>query len=152
MLSQLIYHSHFMPGQQGTLSSVRNIIEASEINNSRDGITGFLIFDKSTFLQILEGDADKIDATFQRISADKRHRDLTVISKRRLDQRAFQDWAMGGYVRSNEAQSIYAHYGVTGELDPMHLDADTIVRLAADLLDFETHRQKERVIGDGGRL
>jgi hypothetical protein len=152
MLSQLIYHSHFVPGQQGALSVVRHIIETSEINNSRDRITGFLIFDKSTFLQILEGDADRIDATFQRISADKRHRDLNVISRRSLDQRAFQDWAMGGYVRSTEAQSVYARYGVTGELDPINLDADTIVRLAADLLDFETNRQKERVVGNGGRL
>ncbi|WP_303831633.1 BLUF domain-containing protein [Asticcacaulis taihuensis] len=55
MLTQLIYHSHFVPGDHGALSTVRNIIEVSEINNGPDGVTGFLIFDKSHFLQILEG-------------------------------------------------------------------------------------------------
>ena len=56
MLTQLIYHSHFVPGDYGALSTVRNIIQVSEINNGRDGITGFLIFDKSHFLPIREGE------------------------------------------------------------------------------------------------
>ncbi|MCR6659691.1 MAG: BLUF domain-containing protein [Asticcacaulis sp.] len=147
MLTQLIYHSHFVPGDYGALSTVRNIIQVSEINNGRDGITGFLIFDKFHFLQILEGAPEDIQQTLQRIRADPRHRDLTVIADRPVPGRAFTDWAMGGFIRSPEAQSIHTRHGIAGDLQIDTLSGDAVVALATDLLVFETERQKQRVVG-----
>ena len=57
MLHQLIYYSrNTVPGgDRAMLMNLRNIVSASQRNNTRDGITGFLIFDKTWFIQILEG-------------------------------------------------------------------------------------------------
>ncbi|MGN6210447.1 BLUF domain-containing protein [Asticcacaulis sp.] len=147
MLTQLIYHSQYVPGDSGALSTVRNILQTSEINNSRDGITGFLIFDKSHFLQILEGDFQCVHRTLERIKGDPRHRDLTVVADKSIEARAFTDWAMGGYVRSADSQAVYARHGIAGDLDLGVLTGATVVALALDLLAFETARQKERVVG-----
>jgi hypothetical protein len=147
MLTQLIYHSQYVPGEYGALSTVRNILQTSEINNGRDGITGFLIFDKSHFLQILEGDIERVRRTLDRIKGDPRHRDLAFIADGPIETRAFTDWAMGGYVRSSESQAVYARHGITGDLDLGALTGATVVALALDLLAFETARQKQRVVG-----
>lgn len=147
MLTQLIYHSLCGPGESGALNTVRDIIQVSEINNARDRITGFLIFDKSHFVQILEGEAADLRHTLDRIKNDRRHHGLTVLADRAIDARAFSDWAMGGYIRSPESQSIYSKHGIAGDLQTETVSADTIVALASDLLAFETERLKHRVVG-----
>ena len=146
MLSELIYHSHFVPGQQGALSVVRHIIETSEINNSRDRITGFLIFDKLNFVQVLEGEQPVVEATYDRIVKDKRHDGLTLIDTRQVNTRAFPDWSMGGFIRSAEVTDIYTRHDLSGQMEPEKLDADKVVALARDLLAFEQARQDQRTI------
>jgi hypothetical protein len=136
-----------VPGDHGALTTVRNIIRVSEINNARDRITGFLIFDKAHFLQILEGNAPDVAHTVKRIQADPRHRNLTVIEDKAVDERVFKDWAMGGFVRSPEAESIYSRHGIADAVEPEHLTGEGVLALAQDLLAFETKRQKERVVG-----
>lgn len=55
MFLQLVYYSRFVAGSQGAMSAVRDILKVSEAKNGRNRVTGFLIFDKANFLQILEG-------------------------------------------------------------------------------------------------
>jgi hypothetical protein len=146
MVFQLIYHSHFLPIGAGPSSTIRSILHASETNNFRNGITGFLIFDKSSFLQILEGDQAAVLETYDRIGEDPRHARVTVIAARQVAARAFTDWAMGGHLRSDETCDIYARHGAAGGLDPGRLQATEVVALAQDLLAFETRRQSQRII------
>ena len=141
MCLQLIYYSRFVPGVQGAMSAVRTILHASEANNARDRLTGFLIFDKVNFLQILEGDAADVERTFERISRDPRHEGLAVIERRQIARRAFGDWAMGGYVRTEQAQPVYARHGLDGGIDPQALTSDQVVGLALDLIAFEAERR-----------
>ena len=141
---QLIYCSRFVASEQGAMSMVRNILEVSEVNNGRDGITGFLIFDKTNFLQVLEGDASAVERTYARICRDKRHDSVVVINRRDVDARAFEDWAMGGYVRTPETQHIYARHGIEGTVEPQKLDANQVIALALDLLTFESDRRALR--------
>jgi hypothetical protein len=147
MLTRLIYHSEYVRGDHGALTTVRNIIRVSEINNARDRITGFLIFDKAHFLQILEGNAPDVAHTLQRIQADSRHRNLTIIEDKAVAERTFGDWAMGGFVRSPEAESIYSRHGIADALQTALLTAEGVLALAQDLLALENKRQKERVVG-----
>jgi hypothetical protein len=145
MVYQLIYHSRYS-GTRGNLSTVRDILTASQRNNSRYGITGFLIFDKVSFLQVLEGEASAVLETFERIKTDKRHTNLSVIAASDVDARAFPDWAMGGFLRSPEAQPIYACHGIDMDTDPQSLTRETVIGLANDLMAFEAKRQGGRVI------
>jgi len=147
MIFQLIYHSQFLPVGAGPSSTIRAILRTSESNNFRDDVTGFLIFDKSTFVQILEGDRNAVLETYERIGRDPRHMNLTLIAARDVEARAFADWSMGGHLASEESRQIYARHGITGPLDPVGLRADQVISLARALLAFETLRQSQRTIG-----
>jgi len=147
MTYQLIYSSRFSRIGGGPSNAIRNILERSETNNFRDDITGFLIFDKSVFIQILEGDQAAVLETYGRIGEDPRHTDLTVIDRRQIDVRAFSGWSMGGHLASHETRGIFARYGVDGDIDPAGLDAPRVLALAQDLLAFEMRRKAQRVLG-----
>ncbi len=61
----------------------------------RDGITGLLLYHDGNFLQILEGEAEKVQATFARIAANPRHRNLQRLPPVSVHTRLFPDWSMG---------------------------------------------------------
>lgn len=75
MIHQLVYYSRntVQGGDRAMLINLREIVSASQRNNSRDGVTGFLIFDKTWFVQILEGDKAQVTETYTRIARDTRH-------------------------------------------------------------------------------
>jgi hypothetical protein len=90
---QMIYTSEaktkFSPAElQGLLLIARR-------NNNRDAITGMLLYEDGTFLQVLEGENEVVEATYQRIAADKRHHKIMLIARFEVDHRSFHDWEMG---------------------------------------------------------
>lgn len=110
-LYQLVYRSSFRSGRvANTLQALREIVKASNRNNRASGITGFLIFDGETFLQILEGVRSQVEITYRRISADPRHHNATTLLARQIDQRDFVDWGMGGLL-----QTLQIPPGISGE-------------------------------------
>ena len=73
---------------------VADILSASAKNNSSKGITGCLLVGKNSFLQILEGPADLIQALYKTISEDNRHTNVKKLCDEPLDTRLFSDWSM----------------------------------------------------------
>jgi hypothetical protein len=144
MIHQLVYYSrNTVPGgDRAMLTNMREILSASQRNNGRDGITGFLIFDKIWFVQILEGERAKVTATYDRIARDPRHATATVIDVRDVSSRLFPNWTMGGAMRTPEVQEVYLQHGFGGPLDAARLRADQVVNLAIDLQAFETSRRQ----------
>jgi hypothetical protein len=78
-----------------TDDDLTTILSKSVTNNSRDKITGVLLYHGGSFIQLLEGEEELIHATYKRIIADKRHKDVTTIASGQLEQRNFPEWAMG---------------------------------------------------------
>jgi hypothetical protein len=76
-------------------SQLDEIVAVSRRNNTANGITGMLLHVDGSFLQILEGPAAAVEATYARIDRDPRHRGLLVIHRTDITQRAFKDWSMG---------------------------------------------------------
>ena len=70
------------------------ILSASERNNARDQITGFLVFNGRNFLQFVEGAADRLGALLERLHGDARHSGLVVLEDRPLTVRTFPEWSM----------------------------------------------------------
>jgi hypothetical protein len=103
--------------------SLGEIFVVADRNNSRDGITGLLIFYEGSFFQIIEGDAEKINACFSRIEKDRRHRLPTRLSMHEVKDRAFENWEALFYL-DNPDQPISVGAG----------NADSKVRLR-DLLN-----------------
>lgn len=71
------------------------LLKTCRTNNAANNITGILIYSHGTFFQVLEGDEAVVDSTFEIIKNDKRHKDVTVIEKLPITDRAFPYWSMG---------------------------------------------------------
>jgi len=75
---------------------VDSILASSTRNNPENDITGVLVATETHFLQILEGEFKALNATFQRITRDKRHNTVQLIGFTEISERQFSDWAMHG--------------------------------------------------------
>lgn len=72
-----------------------DLLEQARKRNQAAGISGMLIYADSSFLQIMEGEADAVDALFGRIRLDPRHRDIRLLCDKYLSKRRFGQWSMG---------------------------------------------------------
>jgi hypothetical protein len=92
-LFELIYQSSalntFSDEQLESLVS-----EARNFNVAHD-ITGLLVFDGKSFLQILEGDKKIVEDLYDRISMDERHCNVNLRWSQHSAERSFSDWSMG---------------------------------------------------------
>ncbi|WP_342154616.1 BLUF domain-containing protein [Methylorubrum sp. SB2] len=146
MIHQLVYYSRntVSGGDRAMLTNMREILSVSQRNNSRDGITGFLIFDKTWFVQILEGERARVTETYNRIARDTRHSTATILNVRDVPGRLFPNWTMGGAMRTPEVQEVYLQHGFGGALQPSRLKSDQVIGLALDLQAFEVSRRQEQ--------
>ena len=71
------------------------ILASARPRNKADNITGALLFTVSGFAQVLEGYREAVERTFERISSDPRHTDVTVLAFTPTERRSFPDWPMG---------------------------------------------------------
>ncbi|MGL6044005.1 MAG: BLUF domain-containing protein, partial [Sandaracinobacteroides sp.] len=90
-LTRIIYTSRAFGFDDATLAGV--LLDARRCN-LRDGITGSLVCRADIYLQLLEGPEAEIEACYARISTDDRHVNVRLISKVRVDERLFPQWAM----------------------------------------------------------
>ena len=95
-LYRVLYCSrNCLSGAPGTYAAeIEAILAKSRINNARDGITGGLLFNDGCFAQVLEGPADAVEATFERIQCDDRHGEVTMLETGPIPARDFADWSM----------------------------------------------------------
>lgn len=90
-LVQLIYASRPFGFDQAILNG---ILSQSRRYNSRDGITGALICRADVYMQLLEGSAEALEATYARILRDDRHLEIRQLSYQTVTDRLFPSWAM----------------------------------------------------------
>ena len=93
-LCSLVYKSHCKGLANWDL--VNSILASSSRNNPENDITGVLVATETHFLQILEGEFEALNATFERIARDTRHDTVQLISFTEIEERQFADWAMHG--------------------------------------------------------
>jgi hypothetical protein len=91
-LVQLIYVSGLV-GEDTT--SLGAIVESAVRHNNANGITGMLLYYSGSFLQVLEGEAANVHATYARICADPRHQNVTLLNEDAIQERDFLRWSMG---------------------------------------------------------
>ena len=93
-LRHVVYRSHAASG--GITDEMLDGIRASAVRNNEElGITGFLMCEGASFLQLIEGPADAIGQTFHRIQGDRRHERIEVLLDASCDARSVPAWAMG---------------------------------------------------------
>lgn len=84
------------------------ILDSSRRNNAANDVTGLLYADGVRFLQALEGPAIDVEATYERIAGDPRHRALVILSRREVATREFGSWAMAAHVPGADTATLLA--------------------------------------------
>ncbi|MGS2721463.1 BLUF domain-containing protein [Paraglaciecola aestuariivivens] len=104
-LYQLIYSS--MCKTQLCVEDLDYILKVSRINNVQVDITGMLLYQQGSFIQVLEGPQKAVQATFTKIEKDPRHHSVTVLYQDHCEQRDFPTWAMAFHgFDSNESEGL----------------------------------------------
>ena len=92
MLIQSVYTSAAM--QPMPKSKLYKILVDSRVNNKLADITGLLVYVDGNFLQVLEGEQEAVTALLEKISKDRRHKDVKVVYKTSIENRTFNSWQM----------------------------------------------------------
>ena len=74
---------------------INDLLKVSRENNQKNGITGLLLYSEGNFMQILEGDKEAIERTYEKIQNDSRHKNIILITNESITQRNFSEWKMG---------------------------------------------------------
>jgi hypothetical protein len=72
-----------------------DLLQKARDNNKQKNVTGILLYAQQRFIQVLEGEQAVVQALFERIADDPRHRKVTVVLEGDHEQRMFDRWSMG---------------------------------------------------------
>lgn len=91
---RLVYRSRSAIPADERKPGLGEIFATARRNNRHLDVTGALMISDEAFVQVLEGDEAAVRALYARISADGRHRDVTLLKEEHVDGRTFGRWAM----------------------------------------------------------
>lgn len=93
MLKQVVYASALSQLHQPEVLS--DILRESTSHNPSRHITGMLLYINGSFLQVLEGEAEVVEALYKKIAEDPRHTQVVKILELPNVEREFAQWSMG---------------------------------------------------------
>lgn len=102
-LFRLIYVSTARPGLSET--DILNVLNTSQSNNDERYITGYLVHNGDSFMQLIEGPRAEVDGVFSRILKDDRHSGVVRILAERTGTRAFPLWSMNYFRVDKDGQA-----------------------------------------------
>ncbi len=117
---ELIYYS--IAPQNTNEAIIAQILSESREFNSKNNITGCLLYHNNQFLQVLEGTQDVVKGLYEKIKRDKRHTDVTLMEEGEKEERYFSGWNM-------------AYHQLTAT-DFNALDRDLFIKNFTQLSDF----------------
>jgi hypothetical protein len=105
-MRHLIYTSRAL--HQFSTADLKKLLMRSRLNNGATNVTGMLIYRDGTFLQALEGDEQSVREVFNRIEADERHSEVSILTDQPSPggQRLFGKWSMGFANAASNAQVL----------------------------------------------
>ncbi len=89
---ELIYYS--IAAENTNELVIAQILSESRAFNSKNNITGCLLYHNNQFLQVLEGEEHVIKVLYKKIEKDKRHTDVTLMEEGEKKERHFNAWNM----------------------------------------------------------
>jgi Sensors of blue-light using FAD len=76
-------------------AELAQLLSKARSDNAMRDVTGLLVYEKGSFLQVLEGEPAVVDELFTRIGRDPRHAQVQMLSRQNIETRTFGDWRMG---------------------------------------------------------
>lgn len=89
---ELLYTS--IANQPISEQDLLDILNEARERNSRQHITGMLLFNQFEFVQLLEGEEADVKDVMAAIEKDQRHASVKIFYEGPIQERAFQGWSM----------------------------------------------------------
>lgn len=105
-LFRIVFVSDAVGVAKDGLLPLIDIIGVSDRNNRRDHLTGVLLRHGGRFLQVVEGARVDLDRMMARVSQDRRHENMRLLSDRPVEHRLFPDWPMAQLEPSREVEAL----------------------------------------------
>lgn len=127
MIYQLTYCSKAVP--HISPKDMADILEVAIKNNKENDLTGCLVFIENTFIQILEGEKQKVEDLYKNLMFDDRHREIKLISQGTTQKRFFSEWGMAYYPFSKKSKG--------SEMELFNRNLDILLDLSQPNTDTE---------------
>ena len=134
MLVRLMYASRAAANLDN--EEVTAILRRSRATNAREGLTGALCLCNSgrLFIQVLEGGRNAVNKRYNRIVADPRHTDVTLLQYEEIDERRFAGWSMGQVNMARLNPGLILKYSELGTLDPWAVPGEATAALFDEMI------------------
>ncbi|WP_111682114.1 BLUF domain-containing protein [Winogradskyella tangerina] len=132
-MKAICYISNFAKGLNH--SAISELIEFVNLNNTRHKITGLLILKNKHFFQILEGESQKIDALYEKIKEDKRHKGIIKLLDTNIEGQIFDNYNGGKFEtfqKYADMKRLYLYFNWIKNAN--YLPADKLIHLTTNFL------------------
>jgi hypothetical protein len=117
-LYHIIYHS-LATGPEGmSPEALASLLRQARAYNQAHRLTGLLLYADATreFVQVLEGPRNEVEAIYQKIAHDPRHKHAFVLHEAVADSRMFPDWRMGfALAQAQDVRATTGYFPLVGE-------------------------------------
>jgi hypothetical protein len=110
------------------------ILRQARTTNPKLGVTGVLCSSGELFIQVIEGGRAAVNRLYNRIIADSRHTEVTLLSYEEIDERRFAGWAMGQVNMARLNPALMLKYSETATLDPYSVSGKAAVAMFDELV------------------
>lgn len=105
------------------------LLSASQKRNAARNITGILLHSDGNIIQVIEGPEAAAKALYDRISTDRRHRGVTLISSQSINRRDFPEFKMG-FKRARSKDFKAQLPGFTDVVEKGHVSEEELAGLS----------------------
>jgi Sensors of blue-light using FAD len=141
VLGRVVYASAAAPGFDPTV--LEAILQQARNRNRELDVSGMLLFENGSFLQVLEGDPAVVDALYAKIAKDPRHTNEVLLLREAIAERTFGDWSMGApRVALRELQDAAGVNNAFQRPDPFAELSDVKVRKVLELFRSGSFRRR----------
>lgn len=118
-LLRCVYVSSACLDRRSASALVQQLIDRSIAANDEAQITGALMFDGSRFAQLLEGSEDKLASLVDRLTSDRRHKNIVFLERKHVAERLFNGFSM-----AYSGNSVFVSRSITRSLADRPGEAD----------------------------
>ena len=133
MLVRLLYASRAAHAMSDAELSA--ILKSSREHNPAEGLTGLLCYSEGVFIQVLEGGREAVNARYNAILRDTRHRDVILLSYEEIGERHFAGWSMGQVNLNRLNPALVLKYSAGTKLDPYAMTGRALMALFHELVN-----------------
>lgn len=128
-------------------ADLRDILKTARARNAAVGVTGVLVYDDGSFLQVLEGPEMAVTALVERIKADPRHDHFRLLSRKDIQAREFGEWSMAFADAAEEAAGMDGFVDYDGSLPAQAREGALAMRVLRQFMEGAWHAsQAARVV------